>query len=83
MPMTCVEPNANVRHPKGNHPASYANSLVPVQFELPRVNPRFIAKPYRYVYAVRSPPGRVFDALIKLDVESKKELGVWEYHAHR
>ena len=75
---TCVEPNANARSPQGTHPISYANSLIPIQFELPRVNPRFIAKPYRYVYAVRSPPGRVFDALIKLDVESKKELAVWE-----
>ena len=75
---TCVESNVDVRASQGNHPVSYANSLVPVQYELPRINPRITGKPYRYLYAVRSPPGRLFDALIKLDVESKKESAVWE-----
>ena len=75
---TCTEPNINARSPQGHHPVSHANSLVPVQFELPRINPKFTGKPYRYVYCVRSPPGRVFDALVKLDVESKNEAAVWD-----
>ena len=75
---TCTEPNANAREPKGNHRYSYAHSLVPVQCELPRINPRFIGKPYRYVYAVRGPPGRVLDALIKIDTESKEQVALWE-----
>ena len=75
---TCTEPNINARSPQGSHPISHANSLVPVQFELPRINPKFTGKPYRYVYCVRSPPGRVFDALVKLDVESKNEAAVWD-----
>ncbi|CAF4261756.1 unnamed protein product, partial [Rotaria magnacalcarata] len=75
---TCIESNAKAREPKGIHRESYANSLVPVQFELPRINPIFITKPYRYIYAVRAPPGRFFDGLIKLDVESKQQVAVWE-----
>ncbi|CAF3885436.1 unnamed protein product [Rotaria sp. Silwood1] len=75
---TCIEPNANAREPKGIHCYSYANSLVPIQFELPRINPKFIGKSYRYVYATRAPPGRLFDALIKLDVQSKEQVGLWE-----
>jgi carotenoid cleavage dioxygenase-like enzyme len=75
---TCIEPNANTREPMGSHRYSYAHSLVPVQFELPRINPKFTAKPYRYVYVIRAPPGRLFDAIIKLDVESKQEIALWE-----
>jgi carotenoid cleavage dioxygenase-like enzyme len=75
---TCSEPNANAREPKGSHCLSYAHSLVPVQFELPRINPRFLRKPYRYIYAVEAPPGRLFDKLIKLDVESKEQVAIWE-----
>ncbi|CAM4817561.1 unnamed protein product [Rotaria magnacalcarata] len=75
---TCIESNAKAREPKGIHRESYANSLVPVQFELPRINPIFITKPYRYIYAVRAPPGRLFDGLIKLDAESKQQVAVWE-----
>ncbi len=75
---TCSEPNANARESKGSYPLSYAHSLVPIQFELPRINPRLIGKPYRYIYASRAPPGRLFDALIKLDVESKKQVASWE-----
>ncbi|CAF3405131.1 unnamed protein product [Rotaria sp. Silwood2] len=75
---TCIEPNANARQAKGDHYYSYAHSLIPIQFELPRINPRFITKQYRYIYCVRALPGRLFDALIKLDVESKQEVGLWE-----
>ncbi|CAF2990567.1 unnamed protein product [Rotaria sp. Silwood2] len=74
----CIEPNTNAREPKGSHCYSYAHSLVPVQFELPRINPKFIGKSYRYTYALRAPPGRLFDALIKLDVQSKEQVGLWE-----
>ncbi len=75
---TCSESNANAREPKGSHCLSYAHSLVPIQFELPRINPRFIGKLYRYVYAARAPPGRLFDALIKFDVEKKEQVAIWE-----
>jgi beta,beta-carotene 9',10'-dioxygenase len=75
---TCIEPNTNAREPKGNHQYSHAHSLVPVQFELPRINPKFITKLYRYIYAVRAPPGRLFDALIKLDIETKQQVAIWE-----
>lgn len=75
---TCSEPNANAREPKGSHSLSYAHSLIPVQYELPRINPKFIGKPYKYVYAARAEPGRLFDALIKLDVQGKEQVAVWE-----
>ncbi|CAF1234462.1 unnamed protein product [Rotaria sordida] len=75
---TCIEPNANAREPKGNHCYSYAHSLVPVQFELARINQKYIGKAYRYLYGVRGPPNRLFDALIKLDVESKEQVALWE-----
>ena len=74
---TCVEPNANAREPQGSHPFSYAHSLVPVQFELPRINPKYTGKSYRYVYVDRSPAGRLFDGLVKLDVESKQQVAEW------
>ena len=57
---------------------SYAHSLIPVQFELPRINPKYIGKPYRYVYVNRGQPGRLFDVLLKLDVESKEQVAIWE-----
>lgn len=75
---TCVEPNMNAREPQGVHSNSHAHSIVPVQFELSRINPRFNAKPYRYVYVSRAVPGRIFDALVKLDVQSKKQVAIWE-----
>ncbi|UJR13606.1 hypothetical protein I4U23_000619 [Adineta vaga] len=75
---TCVEPNMNAREPKGSHCFSHAHSLVPVQFELPRINPNYNGKPYRYVYADRATPGRLFDALIKLDLQTKEEVNKWE-----
>jgi len=75
---TCTEPNENAREPQGTHSVSHANSLVPVQFELPRINPKFIGKSYQYIYVVQSPPGRLFDTLVKLDVESKTQVAVWE-----
>jgi carotenoid cleavage dioxygenase-like enzyme len=75
---TCTEPNTNAREPQGSHRFSYANSLIPVQFELPRINPKFIGKSYRYVYGNRGAPGRVFDALIKIDLESKEQVALWE-----
>lgn len=74
---TCTEPYANAREPYGAYPVSYANSLVPVQFELPRINPRHDGKPYRFLYAVRAPPNRFFDGLVKIDVELKVESAVW------
>lgn len=75
---TCTEPNANAREGKGAHPISHSHSLVPVQFELGRINPRFVGKPYRYVYAVRAVPGRLFDAIVKLDVQSREQVAIWE-----
>ncbi|CAF2838689.1 unnamed protein product [Rotaria sp. Silwood2] len=75
---TCIEPNANARQPIGIHSNSYSNSLIPVQFELARINPKYLTKSYRYIYGVRAQPGRLFDALIKLDVQSKEEIGLWE-----
>ncbi|CAF2880944.1 unnamed protein product [Rotaria sp. Silwood2] len=64
--------------PSGSHRYSYAHSLVPIQFELPRINPKFIGKPYRYTYAIRAPPGRLLDSLIKLDAQSKEQVGLWK-----
>jgi len=75
---TCSELNANAREPKGSHCISYANSLVPIQFDLPRINPKFIGQPYRYIYGIRAQPGRMFDALIKFDVEKKEQVALWE-----
>jgi len=75
---TCSEPNSNAREPQGSYPLSYAHSLIPVQFELPRINPKYIGKPYRYVYVNRGQPGRLFDVLLKLDVESKEQVAIWE-----
>ncbi|CAF4080445.1 unnamed protein product [Adineta steineri] len=75
---TCIEPNANAREPKGIHANSHAHSLIPIQFELPRINPNFTGKKYQYVYAVRAPPGRIFDGIIKLDVQTKEVIAVWE-----
>ena len=75
---TLVEPNLNAREPQGVHRYSHAQSLVPVQFELPRINPRFNSKPYRYVYVVRAVPGRLFDAVVKIDVQSKEQAAIWE-----
>lgn len=75
---TCIEPNANARDPIGAHRYSYSHSLVPVQFELPRISPKLTSKPYRYMYAVRAPPGRFMDGLIKLDVESKELVASWD-----
>jgi len=76
---TCTEPNAGARSGQGAYPISHANSLVPVQFELARINPNFIGKPYRYLYAVRAVPGRLFDAIVKLDAESKEQVAIWEH----
>ena len=65
----CVEPNHNAREPQGAHRYSRAQCLVPVQFELPRINPRYYTgKPYRYIYVVRATPGQLFNALLKIDV---------------
>ncbi|CAF4427412.1 unnamed protein product [Rotaria socialis] len=73
----CIEPYAGARTSQVVYPISYANSLVPVQFELPRINPYHIGKSYRYFYAARSPPDRFLDALIKGEIESKKECAFW------
>lgn len=75
---TCAEPNANARPGTGAHPISHANSLIPVQYELPRINQLFTGKPYRYVYIVRAVPGRFFDALLKLDLTGKEQVAIWE-----
>jgi beta,beta-carotene 9',10'-dioxygenase len=74
----CVEPNAEAREPQGTHPICHAHALVPVPFELPRINPKYITKAYRYAYAVRVTPGRWLDALIKLDVQSKELAAMWK-----
>lgn len=74
---TCTEPNANAREQKGSHGVSHAHSLIPVQFELPRINANYLGKAYRYLYCVRATPGRLFDALLKLDVQTKGEPVVW------
>ncbi|CAF2226245.1 unnamed protein product [Rotaria magnacalcarata] len=73
-----IEPYAGARTGQGVYPISYANSLVPVQFELPRINPYYIGKSYCCFYAAHSPPDRFIDALIKVDAESKKECAIWE-----
>ena len=57
---TCVEPNENAREPQGSHPFSHAHSLAPVQFELPRINPNYIGKSYRYIYAGSSTSRSIF-----------------------
>ncbi|CAF4068707.1 unnamed protein product [Rotaria sordida] len=41
---TCMERNVNAREPKESHCYSHVHSLVPVQFELPCISPKFIDK---------------------------------------
>ncbi|CAF4013330.1 unnamed protein product, partial [Rotaria sp. Silwood1] len=59
-----------------SYPISYKNSLVPVQIELPRINPNFIGKLYRYIYAGRGAPNYNFDALVKIDLQTQKIAGL-------
>ncbi|CAF4003153.1 unnamed protein product [Rotaria sp. Silwood2] len=73
-PDTCSESNANARQSIGIHSNSYSNSLIPVPFKLPRINPKYLTKPYPYIYGVRTQPGHLFDVLIRLDVQSKEEV---------
>ncbi|CAF3298931.1 unnamed protein product, partial [Rotaria sp. Silwood2] len=69
---------AHIAEPKGSHRYSYAHSLLPIQFELPHINPKFTGKPYRYTYAIRATTGRLLDSLIKLDAQSKEQVGLWK-----
>lgn len=78
----CTEPHENLQplsdDQQQSYPISYRNSLVPVQFDLPRINSNFIGKPYRYVYAVRGPPDYKFDALLKIDLKTQQVVGLWK-----
>ncbi|UJR18663.1 hypothetical protein I4U23_005571 [Adineta vaga] len=78
----CVEPFENVQklftNQHESHPISYGNSLVPVQIDLPRINADYIGKFYRYIYAIRGPPGYFLDALVKIDLETRQVVGLWQ-----
>ncbi|CAF1196877.1 unnamed protein product [Adineta steineri] len=78
----CTEPYENHQKLSDNqqqsYPNSFRNSLVPVQFDLPRINSNFIGKLYRYIYAVRGPPDYKFDALIKIDLQTQTIAGLWK-----
>ncbi|CAF0853977.1 unnamed protein product [Didymodactylos carnosus] len=77
----CTEPSENKNElPEQEyigHPIGYRNSLVPVPIELPRINSDYIGKSYRYVYAVRGPPNYMFDALVKIDLQTQTVSGLW------
>ena len=78
----CQEPSTNTNplpmDEQIAYPISHRNSLVPVQFDLPRINLDHQGQLYRYIYAVRGPPNRLMDALIKIDVQSRQISSVWE-----
>ncbi|CAF1232241.1 unnamed protein product [Rotaria sp. Silwood1] len=78
----CTEPYENLQKisddQEQSYPISYKNSLVPVQIELPRINPNFIGKLYRYIYAGRGAPNYNFDALVKIDLQTQKIAGLWK-----
>jgi carotenoid cleavage dioxygenase-like enzyme len=78
----CTEPHENFHELSNDqqvaYPISYKNSVVPVQIDLPRINPNHIGKFYRYIYAVRGPPNYFMDALVKIDVENHQISGFWQ-----
>jgi carotenoid cleavage dioxygenase-like enzyme len=78
----CSEPYENLQDlptdQPAAHPISHMNSLVPVQIEFPRINSSYVGQFYRYVYAVRGPPGYLMDALVKIDVETRQICGFWQ-----
>ena len=50
----------------------------PWMFEFAMVNPNFIGKKYRYVYGVGFPDSYFLGTLMKLDVQNKEFVKVWE-----
>ena len=50
----------------------------PWTFEFAMVNPNFIGKMYRYVYGVGFPDSYFLGTLMKLDVQTKEFVKVWE-----
>ena len=47
-------------------------------FEFAMVNPNFLGKKYRFVYGVGFPDAYLLGTIMKLDVDNKEFVKVWE-----